>query len=121
VSDSPVDRVPFAKIVVIFAVSFLAGVGLCGIDYLLAANGIGKNTEEFGVGPLDAPSLIVMFLSAACLILTLIVWLIAAIVSGIALANNTNASIDPLNLNEKVSQSEIHPRHSDDKTIDKQD
>ena len=107
--------------VAIVAIAFLVGVGLCGIDYLLAANGIGKSTEEFGVGILDAPSLIIMALSAAGLGLTLIVWMIAAFTSSIGPANTANTSINPSNHIEKVSQSEIDPRHPDDKTNDKQE
>jgi len=120
-NEPQVNRFPFAKIVVIFAVAFLVGVGLCGLDYVLAANGIGKSTEEFGVGILDGPSLIIMVLSAACLILTLIVWMIAAVLSGIGPANNTAASINPLNHIDKVSQSENRHHHPDDKNIHKQE
>ena len=120
-SNPQANRFPFAKIVVIFAVAFLVGVGLCGLDYLLAANGIGKSTEEFGVGILDAPSIIIMVLSAAGLGLTLIVWMIAAFTSTNGPANTANTSINPANHIEKVSQSEIDPRHPDDKTNDKQE
>lgn len=118
---SPVNRFPFAKIVVIFAVAFLVGIGLCGLDYLLAANGIGKSTEEFGVGILDAPSLIIMVLSAACLGLTLIVWMISAIVSSTLSSSDMEDPLKPLNLDEKVSQPEKHHRRADDTNIDKQE
>ena len=77
------QRIPFAKIVVFFAVTFGIGVGLCGLDYFLASRGIGASHEEFGVGPLDGPSLLVMFLSALGLIVSVIAWIIAAIVFGI--------------------------------------
>jgi len=78
-SRSQDRRFPFAKIVVILAAALGIGIGLCGLDYWLAAKGIGKSTEEFGVGPLDSLSLIVMLLSAAGLALALIAWAIAAI------------------------------------------
>ncbi len=74
---------PFAKIVVILAAAFGIGVGLCGLDFFLAAKGIGKSTEEFGVGPLDSVSLLVMLLSLGGLILTLIAWAIAAAVTAL--------------------------------------
>ena len=61
------------------------GLGLCGLDYLLASNGIGKSTEEFGVGPLDGVSLVVMILSAFGMVITLIVWIIAAILGSVGL------------------------------------
>ena len=120
-NEPQANRIPFAKIVVIFAVAFLVGVGLCGLDYLLAANGIGKSTAEFGVGILDAPSLIIMALSAAGLGLTLIVWMIAAFTSSIGPANNATTSINPSNHTNKVSQSEIHPHNPNDKNNDKQE
>jgi hypothetical protein len=73
---------PFAKIVVVLALAFIAGIGLCGLDYFLASQGIGKSTQEFGVGPLDAVSLVVMVLSLAALVLMLIAWAISAAVGG---------------------------------------
>jgi len=69
----------FAKLVAVMAVGLLVGAGLCGLDFALAARGIGKSTQEFGVGPLDGVSLVVMVLSAAGLVLSLVAWLLAAI------------------------------------------
>ena len=83
-SDPTVKRFPFAKIVAVIAVSLLVGVGLCGLDYALATNGIGKSHEEFGVGPLDGVSLVVMAFSAVGLVLSLIAWGLAAIVRSAA-------------------------------------
>ncbi len=79
-SEPTVKRFPFAKIVAVMAVSFLVGVGLCGLDFALGANGIGKSGGEFSVGPLDGVSLVVMALSAVGLVLSLIVWMVAAII-----------------------------------------
>jgi hypothetical protein len=70
----------FAKTTIVMAVAFVVGVGLCGLDYVLAANGIGKSTEEFGVGPLDSLSLVVMIFSAVGLAITLVLWLAVAVV-----------------------------------------
>jgi hypothetical protein len=120
-SNPQTNRFPFAKVVVILAIAFLVGVGLCGIDYLLAANGIGKSTEEFGVGILDAPSLVIMCLSAACLIFTLILWAIAAVVSSIGPADGMDAPHEPLNPSEKVSQSQNVDHKADDTNFDKQE
>ncbi|MFZ0395480.1 MAG: hypothetical protein WCF17_00710 [Terracidiphilus sp.] len=78
------DRSIFAKIVLVLCLAFLCGVGLCGLDIALAAHGIGKSTEEFGVGPLDGLSLAVMALSAMALVLTVVVWICAAVIKGIA-------------------------------------
>jgi hypothetical protein len=75
-------RFSFAKLVVVMAVGLLVGAGLCGLDFTLAAHGIGKSTQEFGVGPLDGVSLVVMVLSTAGLGLSLVAWLLAAIFGG---------------------------------------
>src|SRR5579863_7273749 len=80
---------PFAKIVVVLALAFIAGIGLCGLDYFLASQGIGKSHQEFGVGPLDAVSLAVMVLSLAGLVLMLIAWAISAAVGSFSRDANT--------------------------------
>lgn len=72
------NRSIFAKLVTLFALAFVVGVGLCGLDFLLSAHGY-KSTEEFGVGPLDNVSLVVMLLSIVALIVTLIIWALTAI------------------------------------------
>jgi hypothetical protein len=72
-------RFSFAKLVVVMVIGLLVGAGLCGLDFALAAHGIGKSTQEFGVGPLDSVSLVVMVLSAAGLVLSLAAWLLAVI------------------------------------------
>lgn len=71
---------PFALMTILTATGFLVGVGLCGLDFALASHGIGKSTEEFGVGPLDGVSLAVMILSALGLVLTLLLRIVVAIV-----------------------------------------
>jgi hypothetical protein len=73
-------RITFAKIVTVLAVGFGIGLGLCGLDYLLAANGIGKSHEEFGVGPLDAVSLVVIVVSTCGLVLATFLWVVFAAV-----------------------------------------
>ena len=61
------------------AIGLLVGIGLCGLDFGLAAHGIGKSTQQFGVGPLDGMSILVMALFALGLVLSLIVWAVSAI------------------------------------------
>jgi hypothetical protein len=78
-SKSPHRSLPFARIVAVLASAFGVGVGLCGLDHLLAAHNIGRSQQEFGVGPLDGVSLFVMFFSAVGLVLTLIVWPLASL------------------------------------------
>jgi hypothetical protein len=82
-SEPPQNRLSFAKVAVVMATCLLVGLGLCGLDIVLGTNGIGKPHGEFGVGPLDGISLVVMILSAAGLALTLILWALVAIVQGI--------------------------------------
>ncbi len=80
---------PFAKIVVVLALAFITGIGLCGLDYFLGSKGIGRSGgQEFSVGPLDAVSLIVMILSLAGLVLMLIAWAISAAVGSFSRENN---------------------------------
>jgi hypothetical protein len=81
-SDPTKKRFPFAKIVAVMAVSFLAGLGLCGLDIALGAHGYGK-TGEFSAGPLDGLSLVVMILSGFGLIISLILWALAAIIRSV--------------------------------------
>ena len=83
-----VDRIPFAKIVTVLAVAFGLGVGLCGLDFLLASHGIGKSHEEFGVGPLDGVSLATMFLSAIGLVIATILWVVLAAVGSFSRKNS---------------------------------
>jgi hypothetical protein len=83
-TDPTPKRFPFAKVVIVMVVAFLVGLGLCGLDFVLGSHGYGQPHAEFSVGPLDGVSLIVMVLSAAGLVLSLLVWALAAIVGGIA-------------------------------------
>ena len=87
VSEAPKSRWSFAKVVVVMAVSFLVGLGLCGLDFVLGANGVGKRNWEFYVGPLDGISLVVMVLSAAGLVLSLILWGLVEIVRSMGSQN----------------------------------
>lgn len=86
-SERSKNRFPFAKIVAFMAISFLVGVGLCGLDFALGAHGLGKPHQEFSVGPLDGLSLVVMIFSAVGLVLSLVAWMVAAIIGGIASGN----------------------------------
>jgi hypothetical protein len=105
-SERKASRISFAKVVTVFAVLFGIGVGLCGLDYLLAAKGIGKSTVEFGVGPLDGVSIVVMILSAFGLVITVIVWIVAAAVG---------------NVGKKVSQPQKLFDEADDTKPDKRE
>ena len=78
-SEAP-KRTIISKAFALFAVGLLLGIGLCGLDYFLASRGIGKNTEEFGVGPLDGPSLITMAISALGLLITVVAWLLSLLI-----------------------------------------
>lgn len=75
---------PFAKIVVVLAVAFGVGAGLCGLSFVVASHGF-KSNEEFGVDSLGIAgfSLIVMVLSGGALVLAAVGWVLAAIFGGI--------------------------------------
>ena len=81
-SQSLVDRIPFAKIVVVLAVAFGIGLGLCGLSIAMASNGFASNEEfggdRFGIGTV---SLVVMLLSAFGLVIAVIAWVLAGIFS----------------------------------------
>ena len=68
-----------AKMVIVMAISFLVGAGLCGLSIAVASSGFQSNQEfggdKFGIGTI---SILVMVFSLAGLVLSLIAWAIAA-------------------------------------------
>ena len=74
------DRSIFAKIVILLAIAFITGIGLCGADATLLAK-LRDSHEEFGpntmVGGIGA---IAIVLSASGLLVTTVVWGAAALV-----------------------------------------
>jgi len=106
-TDPTPKRFPFAKVVIVMVVCFLVGLGLCGLDFVLGSNGYGQH-EEFSVGPLDGVSLIVMVLSAAGLVLSLLVWALAAMVGGISSSGKDRGA-------EKLVDSDNDLSNRDDK------
>jgi hypothetical protein len=79
---------PFARVVVVLAVAFGVGAGLCGLSFVVAAHGF-KSNEEFGVDSLGIAgfSLIVMVLSGGALVLAAVGWVLAAIFGGTGKGN----------------------------------
>ncbi len=73
------DRIPFAKFVVIFAVSFGIGLGLCGMGFFLTAHGVGRGDEEFGIGPISLVSLVILIVSLVGLVVSLLGWAVVGI------------------------------------------
>jgi hypothetical protein len=78
------DRVPFAKIITVLAVAFGVGLGLCCLNGTLAAAGVARKSIGAFADPIlsiiGILSLAVMILSAIGLIITTILWVIAAVV-----------------------------------------
>jgi hypothetical protein len=72
-----IDRIPFAKIVTVFAILFAVSLGLCGLTFALSMgrNRVANVFMSFGV-----LELIAMALSAAGLVLTSAVWVALAII-----------------------------------------
>jgi hypothetical protein len=83
-STSPDRRISFAKVVVVLAVAFVLGLGLCGLDATVLAR-FRNHYEEFGpntfVGAIGAW---VLVLSALGLVVTVIAWVLSAVVSGVS-------------------------------------
>jgi len=71
-SERLVDRIPFAKIVAVLAVTFGVSLGLCGLTFVLSSGG-GSGGIFVGLGLLE---LISMALSAAGLLVTLFAWVL---------------------------------------------
>ncbi len=109
------DRIPFAKIVAVLASGFVVGLGLCGLDYFLAAHGIGKSTEEFGVGPIDLLSLAVMFLSLSGLVISLVAWALLGILRSGGDIQTLFDNSDVSNFDDRNTDPEIQkpPGHKD--------
>ena len=83
-SASPGKRISFAKVVVVLAVVFVLGLGLCGLDATVLAR-FRSHYQEFGpntfVGTIGAWTLV---LSALGLVVTIIAWVLSAVVSGVS-------------------------------------
>jgi hypothetical protein len=88
------DRVPFAKIVAVFAVIFGVSLGLCGLNWVLISAGVDPSHDSefnFGgqvLGTLGLIELAAMLLSALGLVLTVIIWLVATAVGNFAPHSN---------------------------------
>jgi hypothetical protein len=102
---------PFAKIVVVLAIAFGVGVGLCGISFVVAAHGF-QSHEEFGVDSIGIAniSLVVMVVSAVALVPALLAWLVAAIV------RNAKSGSEPQKLlsSEETEEPEALPGDQND-------
>jgi hypothetical protein len=74
-----VDRIPFAKILVVLAVTFGVSLGLCGVTLVMSAASHSGDGLLEGLGILE---LAAMALSAGGLILASLVWLILRVIGG---------------------------------------
>jgi hypothetical protein len=72
------DRVPFTKIIVVLASAFGIALGLCGLTAFATMSGHNALTGSLGV-----IELIVMLLSAAGLVLTVIAWVVVSIIDSV--------------------------------------
>jgi hypothetical protein len=70
VSERLIDRIPFTKIVTVLAIVLAISLGLCGVTFSLSASMGADESFFIGLGILE---LVVIVLSAAGLVLTLIV------------------------------------------------
>ena len=76
-SERLVDRVNFAKIVTALAIVFGISLGMCGLTFLVSVGGSSRAGFFMSLGVLE---LVVMGLSAAGLILTVVVWVTLAVI-----------------------------------------
>jgi hypothetical protein len=79
---SKTNPIPFAKIVVVLAAAFGIGLGLCGLTFFTAAGGashLGPNALNI-LPVLGVGGLIVMILSSIGLLITVIAWVVAAVI-----------------------------------------
>ncbi len=87
------NRYPFAKIVVLLAVGFFIGMGLCGLDstllerFRVPGNEFGPNTFVGSIGAFA------ILLSAAGLVITTIAWAVAASVRGFRYKGNASQKL----------------------------
>lgn len=83
-----VDRIPFAKIVIVLASAFGIALGLCGMNLVLLnlGIGVGHNSGNYFGGPLLSTlgivELAVMVISAVGLVITVAAWVITSAVGG---------------------------------------
>jgi hypothetical protein len=78
-SEPLVDRVNFAKIVTVLAVTFGISLGMCGLTWALSS----KMSDGGGfLIPFGILELIAMGLSALGLVVTVILWVVASIAAG---------------------------------------
>jgi hypothetical protein len=80
-SERLADRVPFTKIIVVLASAFGIALGLCGLTAFATMSG--HNALTSVLGSLGAIELIVMLLSAAGLVLTVIAWVVVSIIDSV--------------------------------------
>jgi hypothetical protein len=77
-----VDRVPFAKIVIILAVSFGIGLGLCGTGVLFVSHGARRGGQQTGFVVFAVVSAGIVILSLVGLVIVLIGWAVAGLLGG---------------------------------------
>lgn len=92
-----VDRIPFAKIVTVLAIGFGVALGLCGLTGALST--MARGNVGF-LGPLVIIELGAMLLCAVGLVLTVVVWVVAAIID-----KSTHKGSDPRRLFDDDSDS----------------
>jgi hypothetical protein len=80
-SERLADRVPFTKIIVVLASAFGIALGLCGLTAIATTSG--HNALTSVLGSLGVIELIVMLLSAAGLVLTVIAWVVLSIIDSV--------------------------------------
>ncbi len=85
------DRIPFAKLVAVFAACFGVGLGLCGLGFFLNAHHAGSSGEEFGgFQPFGLLSLVILVVSFVGLVVSLLAWAVVGLLDSLGLIRRGN-------------------------------
>jgi uncharacterized membrane protein YqhA len=102
-SETQIRRIPFAKIVLVLAITLGVSLGLCGLTFAFWSRAGSGARILIGLGMVE---LVAMALSAAGLVLTGVVWVTVAVVGS---------------FQEKVSQPQKLFDEGDDTKLDKKE
>ena len=74
-----IERIPFARIVIILACIFCLSLGLCGVTWILARNTGDSDQGTLALGFLEIAGIL---LSAVGLVIVLLFWAVLALLPG---------------------------------------
>ena len=75
-----VDRIPFAKLLTVLAVTILVGLGLCGVGFAGESGSTGHSALQVAAGVALVIGAAGFWLSLLGIVVTFVVWIVAAII-----------------------------------------